>query len=303
MSSERLRVFVTGSAAHLAQVVLPKLCARDEVESVVGIDLQPAMFSHAKFTHHLADIRAPELAELMRGCDALVHLAFVVLRGRMPAAEMHDINVHGTRRVFETAAAQGVRRLVHLSSAAVYGRGDALPETAAMRPLPGFLYGAHKAEIETWMAQALPRVARLRPHIILGPHCQPLLKSILRHPFYVALPDPQPRLQCVHEDDVADAVLAALASDAGGPFNLAAAGDYSVREVIRTRHRFALPLPFPVAKAVLAGAWRMSGFGGEPAWLDGIRHSLTLDCSRAQRELGWRPRHDVGQTLAAMIAP
>jgi len=292
-----MRVFLTGSASHLAQVLLPKLCAWNEVESVVGIDLRPAIFSHPKFTHHAADIRGPEAEGLMRGCDALVHLAFVVLRGRMPEAEMRDINVRGTRHVFETAAAQGLRRLVHLSSAAVYGHGEALAETAPMRPLPGFFYGAHKAAIEAWMERALPQAVRLRPHIILGTHCQPLLRAILRQPFYVALPEPQPRLQCVHEDDVAEAILASLFSEASGPFNLAAPGDYSVREAIQARHRFAMPLPFAVAKGALRAAWRINGFGGEPAWLDGIRRSLTLDCERARTNLGWVPRQTSRQTL------
>lgn len=298
-----MKVFVTGSAAHLARALLPRLCALAEVESVIGVDLKPAMFAHPKFTHHIADIRGEEMAGLMQGCNALAHLAFVVLRGKMPEAEMRDINLRGTRRVFELAAAQGLRRLVHLSSAAVYGRGENLNEQAPMRPLPGFLYGAHKAEIEAWMERALPRAVRLRPHIILGPRCQPLLRSILRSPFYVALPEPQPRLQCVHEDDVAAAIVAALFSDAGGPFNLVAPGDYSVCEVVRARHRLALPLPFIVSKGLLHAAWRLTGFGGEAPWLDGIRHTLTLDCARARQALGWAPRHDAAQTLAAMIAP
>jgi nucleoside-diphosphate-sugar epimerase len=172
-----------------------------------------------------------------------------------------------------------------------------------MQPLPGFLYGRHKAEIEVWMERTLPQALRLRPHIVLGPHCQPLLKSILRQPFYVALPDPQPRLQCVHEADVADAVDAGLFGDVSGALNLAAPGDYEVRDVIRARHRFALPLPFSVAKTALRAAWRLTGFGGEPGWLDGIRHSLTLDTTRARRELGWVPRFEAQQVLAAMIAP
>ena len=270
---------------------------------MVGVDVRTMNFEHEKFTHHLADIRGEDLPKLMRGCDALVHLAFVVLRGKMPEADMRDINVRGTQRVFQLAAEQGMQRLVHLSSAAVYGHGERLGESAPLQPLAGFLYGAHKAELETWMESALPQAVRLRPHIILGAHCQPLLRSILRQPFYVALPDPQPRLQCVHEDDVAEAIIASLFSTACGPFNLAAPGDYSVREVIKTRHRFAMPLPFALAKSALHAAWRINGFGGEPAWLDGIRHSLTLDCLRAERELGWRPRHDGLQTLTAMIAP
>ena len=296
-------MFVTGAAAHLARALLPKLCAHADVEAVVGVDIRAAEFAHPKFSHRIADIRGDRMAGLMRGCDALIHLAFVVLRGRMSAAEMADINVGGTRRVFEIAHAQGVRRLVHLSSASVYGHGENLNEQAPMQPLPGFLYGAHKAELEAWLARESPQAFVLRPHIILGPHCQPLLTHILRQSCYVALPDPQPRLQCVHEDDVADAIVATLFSDRCGPFNLAAPGGYSVREVIRARHRITFPVPFLLAKGLLSAAWRLTGFGGEPAWMDGIRYSLTLDCARARQQLGWVPRHDVGQTLAAMIAP
>ncbi len=32
----------------------------------------------------------------------------------------------------------------------------------------------------------------------------------------------------------------------------------------------------------------LPGPGGEPAWLGGIEHSLTLDSTRVQRELLWR---------------
>ena len=58
-----------------------------------------------------------------------------------------------------------------------------------------------------------------------------------------------------------------------------------------------------VPDGATGGLLMLSGFGGEPAWLDGIRHTLTLDCARARQALGWAPRRDVGQTLAAMIAP
>jgi UDP-glucose 4-epimerase len=292
-----MRVFVTGAASRLAQALLPKLCAAPEIESVVGIDRRPALFSHRKFTHRVADIRVAELGSLMEACDGLVHLAFVVLRGKMSAAEMHAINVAGTQHVFQAALAAGVSKLIHLSSAAVYGWGEGLAETAALHPLAGFLYGRHKAEVERWMERVLPQAVRFRPHIILGPHCQPLLKSILRQPCYVLLPDPQPLLQCVHEDDVADAIVASLFRAVSGPFNLAAPGAYSVREVIRARHRLTLPLPLFLARSALYAAWRSSGFGGEPAWIDGIKQTLTIDCGRANNELGWQPHYDAEQTL------
>jgi UDP-glucose 4-epimerase len=295
-----MRIFITGSSSHLAAVLLPKLCVLPAISAIIGIDLQASCFAHPKFTHHIADIRSPEIATLMQCCDALLHLAFVVLRGKMNARTMHDINVQGAKNIFESARSGGVERLIHLSSAAVYGSGECLSETAPLQPLPGFLYGQHKAEVETWLTQQYPQTLRLRPHIILGPHCQPLLVTLLHQPLYVALHEPQPRMQCVHEDDVADAIIASLFSPASGPLNLAAPGDYSFKEAIAQRHSHSIPIPFNVAKLALNIAWRLSGFGGEVAWLDGIRHTLTLDCSLAKQTLAWQPKFDAHATLASV---
>jgi len=273
---------------------------QSEVSAVLGVDLQSTDFAHPKFTQHIADIRSPETVRLMQGCDALAHLAFVVLRGKMAAATMQDINVQGTRQLFSAARQAGITRLVHLSSAAVYGRGENLHESAALQPLPGFLYGQHKAQVEAWLASEFPEAVRLRPHIILGPQCQPLLIKILRQPFYVSLVEPQPQLQCVHEDDVVDAIIASLLLSASGPINLAAPGSFSFKQVIAQRHARALPITFSAAKMALKVAWRFTGFGGEPAWLDGIQYPLTLDCSRAQQVLAWQTQYDAQATLASV---
>ena len=295
-----MRIFLSGCASHLAQALLPKLCALPQISAVIGVDLKAASFTQPKFTQHLVDIRSPESARLMQGCDALAHLAFVVLRGKIAATTMQDINVQGTRLLFSAARQAGITRLVHLSSAAVYGQGENLHESAALLPLPGFLYGEHKAQVEYWLASEFPEAVRLRPHIILGPKCQPLLLKILRQPCYVTLAEPQPQLQCVHEDDVADAIVASLLQAVSGPINLAAPGSFSFKQVIAQGHARPLPMTYNAAKMALNLAWRFTGFGGEPAWLDGIQYPLTLDCSRAKQVLAWQPKYDVDATLAAV---
>lgn len=294
-----MRVFVTGSSSCLAQALLPLLCAEPGIERVTGVDRTPPRFAHGKFSPVRLDIRDPGLPALLEGQDALVHLAFVVLRGRLSEREMHDINVTGSRRVFEAARRAGVGRLVHLSSAAVYGSGSGLDEDAPLAPLPDFLYAQHKAQLEHLLEGEFPECVRLRPHVILGPNAQPLLRQLLSLPCYLALPEPQPRLQCVHEDDVARAVLAALARRVSGPFNLAAEDSFSYRDVIRRRHRMSLPLPPGVARAGVAAAWRLSGWGGEPAWIEGLGRTLVLDCRRAALELGWNSRYGAAAVLAA----
>ena len=292
-----MRVFVTGSSSHLAHALLPQLCALSEVEHVTGIDLAPPHFSHPKFSAQRADVRDPRLGGWLPRHDALVHLAWVVLRGRMRAQTLFENNVTGSLRVFHMARAAGVKRLIHLSSAAVYGSGSTLAEDAPLRPLAGFLYAEHKALVENALAGEFPDCVRLRPHVILGPHAQPLLQWLLRQPFYPRLPQPQPRLQCVHEDDVAGAILLCLQHDARGPYNLATAEHLNYRELIERRHRIALPLPLAAVRAGAKLAWLLSGWGGEPAWIEGLSATLLLDCRRARDELGWRPRYDLAALL------
>ncbi|HXF67488.1 MAG TPA: NAD-dependent epimerase/dehydratase family protein [Burkholderiales bacterium] len=293
-----MRVFVTGSSACLAQALLPRLCAEPGIERVTGVDRAAPRFAHPKFRAHRLDLRDPRLPELLAGHDALVHLAFVVLRGRMSAREMHEINVQAGLALFRAARRAGIGRLILMSSAAVYGSGVNVTEEAPFAPLPRFLYGQHKAELERLLEAEFPDCVRLRPHLILGRHAQPLLGRLLDLPLYPALPDPQPRLQCVHEEDVASAVLLALASEAAGPFNLAAEDSFSYRDVIRARHRASFAVPRVAARAGLELAWRLWGWGGEPAWIEGLAATLLLDCRRAHSVLGWRSTRRAAQMLA-----
>ncbi len=296
-----MNVLVTGSSSHLARAVLPLLCAQNRITGVTGVDVAAAHFTHQKFNAVRCDIREPRLVALLDGHDVLVHLAFVVLRGRMRATQMADINVNGSYRVFQAARNAGVKRLIHLSSAAVYGQGERVAEPTPYAPLRGFLYGEHKAQLECLLEAEFPECVRLRPHVILGSNAQPLLRLLLKLPLYPALPSPCPRLQCVHEDDVAQAVLLAIERDVRGPFNLAAADSFSYRDIIRRRHRYALPLPHGLARVGLHAAWRLSGWGGEPAWIAGLARTLTLDCRRAARDLGWHSRHDSAATIAETL--
>lgn len=293
-----MKVFVTGSSSSLAQALLPRLCEHPNVERVTGIDLRPPRFRHAKFDALALDIREPQLAQRMVGHNALINMAFVVLRGHMAEAEMFDINVKGSHAVFHAARRAGMQRLIHLSSAAVYGSGMHLSEHVPLAPPPQFLYAQHKAHLEQLLAIEFPECVRLRPHIILGSHAQPLLRQLLNQPCYLRLPHPHPRLQCVHEDDVAQAIMLSLERKVRGPFNLAVEDNFSFREAIKNRHRISIPLPLPIARVSFNLAWKYTGWGGEPAWLDGLTKTLLVNCRRAHAELGWRSRFSAAEVLA-----
>ncbi len=296
-----MRVVVTGAAGRLAAALLPKLCANPAVASVVGLDRVPPSFAHAKFSAVTADVRDAQAGELLRNASALVHLAFILQRGRMSLKEMRSSNVDGSKAML--ASARRMDRIVHLSTAGVYGSGEDLPEQAPLSPWPRFHYACQKAEIEAWIARELPHAVVLRPTLILGPHAQPLLLELIRSRFYVRLPDPQPLLQCVHEEDVTDAIIAALVSKVNGAFNLAAPEAFALRDLVRWCRPRAWGVPLFAARAAVTLAWRTTGWGGEPGWLDGIGESLTLDCRKAASALHWQPRFRHWRQIVAASPP
>ena len=293
-----MKVFVTGSSSHLAAALLPRLCARPDIEQVTGVDVDPPRFQHARFNPAQLDIRSPQLEDLLAGHDVLVNLACVRPQGGLSDQEMFDINVNGSHKAFHAARRAGVRRFIHLSSAAVYGSGVHLSESAPLEPLPHLPYAQHQVHLEKILQIEFPDCVRLRPHLILGPNSRPELKRLLHLPCYVHTSAPLPLLQCVHEDDVAQAVLLALEKKVQGPFNLAVEDNFSLREVIRRRHRLALPLPPFAARAGLSLARRWLGWDGELAWLEGLTSTLLVNCRRAAVELGWRSTHSLAAVLA-----
>lgn len=299
-----MHILVTGSSAHLARVLLPRLLADTRIAHVTGVDLRQSGFSHPRFTPVRLDVRDPGLATHLASIDAVVHLAFVVLHGNLRAhrhdrAYIHDVNLRGSQHVCTLAERAGVKTFIHLSSAAVYALPlQQTPATEAhpRRALPGFAYAEDKVALEDWLDQferehADLRIARLRPHVILGPQAQPFLRALLRAPVYPHLPRPAPLTQCVHEDDVAQAIELALFAPVRGAFNLACVDAASFAALQRKLHGWALPLPLALVRGAFYAAWRYWGYGTDPAWLAGMRHTLTLDTTRARTELHWRPRH------------
>lgn len=293
-----MRVFVTGSSSHLAAALLPRLCAHPEIERVTGVDLGPSRFEHARFRALQLDIRDARLERDIAGHDCLVHLAAVAARGRVTDAEMFDVNVNGGHKTFHAARRAGVRRLICLSSAIVYGSGIHLGETAPLDPSPDFLHACHLAHLEQLLEIDFPECVRLRPHLVLGPNARPALTRLLRLPLYARMPEPYPRVQWVHEDDVAQAVVLALGRDVHGPFNLAVDDSSSYREAVRRRHRLAVPLPLSALRAGLGAARRWPGFAPEPEWLEALTRDLLINCRRAAVELGWHSTHTAASALA-----
>ncbi|HEY5603017.1 MAG TPA: NAD-dependent epimerase/dehydratase family protein [Gammaproteobacteria bacterium] len=310
-----MKLLVTGSASHLARACLPVLLDDSRIHHITGVDLKPSGISHGKYREQLLDIRSNELARHFAGIDAVIHLAFVVNSGtlghqRFDRAYIRGVNVEGSKNVFDQAARNAVQTLIHLSSAIVYGMDKGNPqfitEEQPLKPVKDFYYSEDKVAVEQWLdefEQQHPalRVVRFRPQVILGENTQPLVKALLRWPCYFMFDDPQPLTQCVSEVDVATAMIQGLVKEVRGSFNLATDQVASLFLIQQHLRHYSLPLPFGLAKQVHQWGWRYTGRYGDPAWLDCLRYSLTIDNEKAKRELNWAPTLDLFECLDATV--
>lgn len=279
-----MKIVVTASASGLAQVILPMLLADERVRLVIGIDREPGEFEHERFVQVQMGPGQPQLARVLKGVQALIHLA--------PALHEADRDtlLSQTQHLFRHAQAARVRDLVVVSSALLYDAraGQEHVEEDQPRAAPSGCASALALQaVEEWLdgfEQEHPqlRIVRLRPHWVLGPHSDSLLARLLRGRRHLRLPAPHPLLQCLHESDLATAVLQAVHGEMRGAFNLAASEPTTLLLLLRQARWFTVgSQPERLARR----------YGLDTSCAELLRRPLVLSTRRAHRELDWEPRY------------
>src|SRR5687768_1737901 len=233
MASAGLTVAVTGPTGDLGIAIVDALERSRTVTRVVGMarrPFDPAEHGWKKTEYRQGDVTDPaSVRDLVKGADVVVHLAFAILSA---GEATRELNVQGSRSVFEAAARAGAERICYASSVAAYGfhadNPDWLTEEIPPRGSPEHPYSAQKAEVERVLADTLLRRRRtvayaFRPCIVAGPGARTMLQEIPYYRLSQAMPERVARLlgsmpslkpvipnpgtpfQLVHEDDVARA--------------------------------------------------------------------------------------------------
>lgn len=299
-----MKVVVTGGAGQLGTVVLRKLALDRTVKEIVSLDVRPPVVASGKVKHVLCDVRDPAIEEHLRGADAVIHLAFIVMRALDPA-DFESINVGGSKNVFERAYAAGVRQFVYASSVAAYGvidrEGSVAEDTPRVRD-PSFPYSACKFDVEAFL-DAWERdhpdaiVARMRPSVLMGARIEHSLGALLHHRAMVAVPMVVPM---VWDEDVADAFALALKKKATGAFNLTCDDPLDGAGLARAGHLRLLPLPagaLPATRALLEMLSKRR-IGIDPAWVRISQVTLApYETRRAKEVLGWKPSCRTGEEV------
>jgi UDP-glucose 4-epimerase len=289
-------------------------CALARGEAVVFVDPEPrADFLRMKlgagsFTLARHDVRdLPALIEVARThrVDTLVHTAGLIgPRVQQSLGLAFDINLGGTRNVAETVRLAGVRRLVHLSSLAVYDRRHETP--AALAPgVPedfprggargyGNFKGAKELILEAYAAAYGFELIMLRPANVFGlghywagssggQKMHNLIEAAFEgRPARIPLAETLPH-EYVYAKDVGHAVdrAATVPLPKETIFNIGNGYVTSIAEVLA-----AVKALFPAMSYEIEA-------GEQPQ-----AKPAPLDISRAKRHLGWEPRFTIASAFA-----
>jgi nucleoside-diphosphate-sugar epimerase len=327
--SDGLTVAVTGPTGDIGRAAVRALEQAPEIGRIVGMARRP--FDPADLGWERAEYRQGDVLEradvdaLVEGADVVVHLAFIILGDD---DETREINLRGSRNVFEAAVAAGASRLVYTSSVAAYGfhedNPQPLTEDIEPRGTDSFYYSAQKAELEGLLDELVSgseiESYVLRPCIVAGADATTLIDEVVSMmslngalaPFQrmlqslpvvaPVLPDPGVPFQLVHHDDVASAVrAAALGRGTPGVYNLAASETLTTSDIAAALGWRSLPVPslaVDAATSVLTNAPLMPARAG---WINAFSVPVVMDASRAHEQLAWTPEHGALATLEETV--
>jgi UDP-glucose 4-epimerase len=315
-----MRVVVIGATGNVGTSVLQALASEPGVEEIVAVARRLPQRSFPRTTFVAADIVTADLAPLLHGAHAVVHLAWLIQPGH-DESTTRRVNVTGSERVFRATAQAGVPALLYASSVGAYSKGPKdrfVDESWPTEGTPTSFYGRHKASTERQLdrlERERPelRIVRMRPALIFKREAAtevrrlfagPLLPRTLLAPRFIpVVPDtPRLRFQTVHSLDVGEAFRRALLSEVRGAFNLASDPPIGPRELAEILHARRLKVPAALLRAGAAVTFALRLQPTEPGWVDmGLAVPL-MDSSRARSELGWEPRFSAAETLGELIA-
>jgi nucleoside-diphosphate-sugar epimerase len=318
-----MKVAVTGATGYTGGRLVTALLARgDDVRALArSASVTPGLRSSGAQVVE-GDLRdAASLRRLCEGADAVIHVAAVYRTVGHTESYYRDINVGGTERLLEAAAAAGLRRFVHTSTVGVHGHVISPPADESTPLAPGDVYQVTKAEADTLALEFGPRhglpVTVVRPGAIYGPGETRLLKLFraIARGRYAIVGTGRPFYHPVYIDDLVRGFLLALdrPGAAGEAFIIAGPRYVTQAELaaLIARHSGGrvLPLRIPATPVVWAGILceaLCAPLGIEPPLhrrrVEFWTKSRAFSIEKARRLLGYVPQVDLDEGIERTVA-
>jgi nucleoside-diphosphate-sugar epimerase len=308
------RYLVTGATGFLGGAVVRRLHDTGYDVTATGRDRNrlnalPPADEKCRVALDLTAADPVSLAETLGPLDCIIHCAGL----SSPWGRRSDFeysNIRATEKVIALAKASGARHVIHISTPAIYFRFRDQWKVAedSKLPRPVNEYARSKALAERIVLQSGVPYTIVRPRGLYGQGDTALLPKLIRAAKAGALPrfrNGAAVTDITHVDDVVDAIItiAGRREDAIGQiFNVSGGEALSIEQIVEQAARQSGVIPvwrnmplFPALAAVRAGEFlaRLKPSRPEPnvtSYSLGIfGFSQTLDLSRINKQLQWRP--------------
>lgn len=252
-----MNFLITGAAGFIGSALANQLAR--EGHQVRGIDNLSAgnpqsLIPDVHFTR--GDVLdRPKLWTLLQEVDCVFHLAarVSVQESMHYPREYNDVNVGGTVSLMEAIRDVGIRRVVLVSSGAIYGDQGSQPLLESMVPNPKSPYAVSKLSAEYYMRTcgklwgietiALRVFNAFGPGQNLPPSYPPvvpyILNQALRHGSIVVHADGSQTRDYIYLDDIISALVAASTAPNldGLVINVGSGKEFSVAELVKLASR------------------------------------------------------------------
>ncbi len=306
-----MKVFVTGATGFIGSYLVQRLVERGhEPRCLVRASSRACGLKQncgRCFVGDLTDRDSVRAA--MRGCEAVIDLGGLYSFWQPDRRIFAAVNVDGTRYVMEAALELGVSKVVHVSTAGIFGKPSDRPFTEKSAPATerpsDYFRTKYRGDLIAWdlyEKKGLPLVV-VYPGMVLGRGDPKASGEYLKALVNGKLPAsvfPDTVMTCVHVRDVAEVILRALEKEGNiGERYLAGAENFTFGQLNCMVHDIAgVPVPkmrMPGSMAYFMAAV-LTGWANirkrPPAWglsNDQVRVMKTgfqFDGSKAARELG-----------------
>jgi len=297
-------VLVVGVSRHLGGAFARRLSRDESVGRIIGVDVVPPRHGIGRAEFMRADIRSPLIARILTGqqVDTVVHAGVIATpRAGGGRTAQKDVNVIGTMQLLAACQrAESVRKLVVKSTSGVYGSSPRDPamftEDMSAKKMPASGWARDSVEVEGYVRGLSRRrpdmaITTLRFANVIGPRVRTALTDHFSLP---VIPIPlgyDARLQFVHEEDFAAAMVRAVHGPGLGPVNVAGDGIITVSQAANLAGRPYVLVPRMTTEplANLAKRFGLIDIGSDQLGM--LTFGRGLDTTRMREDLGFEPTY------------
>ena len=299
-----MRILITGGAgfigSHLVEHFQGKateIRVLDNLRSGYRKNLDG--FDHSFIAGSITDPQVVE--DAVSGVDCIFNLAALVSvpESMERPLETVDINVKGLLNVLDAASRHGVKKVIHASSAAVYGDNPTVPKTEGMLPEPKSPYAITKLDGEYYLnlhrRPGILDTCSFRFFNVFGPRQDPNGAYAAAVPIFIGralagdeitiFGDGEQTRDFIYVKDIVSALVFGAEKSLSGIFNVGYGHQMTINDL---------------AGRILALTGSPSEIRHLPDRPGDVKHS------RASVEklfsAGWQPAHTMEEALAATIA-